>query len=130
MASDGNEFMINSKGFVGPEFSDRPVEGVRRVIAIGDSCTFSEGFWRLAYPGILQELLADRSGEPFEVLNAGIEGYNSTFALERLRHEIIRYRPQLVTIYIGWNDLMKTDPGNASATGSTPPSRGRWTTAI
>ena len=117
MAADGNEFLINSKGFVGPEFPDRPVEGVHRVIAIGDSCTFSEGFWRLAYPGILQELLADRSREPFEVLNAGIEGYNSTFALERLRHEIIRYRPQLVTIYIGWNDLMKTDPGNASATG-------------
>lgn len=113
---DGNEFLINSKGFVGPEFADHPAEGVYRIIAIGDSCTFSEGFWRLAYPRILQEVLAARPPGRFEVLNAGIEGYNSAFALDRVREEIVNYRPRLVTIYIGWNDLMKTDPANAAGT--------------
>jgi lysophospholipase L1-like esterase len=116
-ARDGSEFLINSRGFVGPEFTTRPEEGVYRIIAIGDSCTFSEGLWRLAYPGLLQELLTARSRGRFEVLNAGIEGYNSKFALDRVREEIVDYRPRLVTIYIGWNDLMKTDPANLAATG-------------
>jgi lysophospholipase L1-like esterase len=116
-AHDGNEFQINSRGFVGPEFSGLPEDGVYRIISIGDSCTFSEGFWGLAYPGLLQQALTAGSPGRFEVLNAGIEGYNSTFALDRLREEIVNYRPRLVTIYIGWNDLMKTDPANLAATG-------------
>ena len=114
---DGHEFRINSRGLLGPEFSDHPANGVYRIVAIGDSCTFSEGFWKLAYPTILQDLLADGTEGSFEVLNAGIEGYDSNFALSRLRDEIVKYRPQLVTIYIGWNDLMKSDPRNLAATG-------------
>jgi lysophospholipase L1-like esterase len=114
---DGNEFAINSRGLLGPEFADLPADGVDRIVAIGDSCTFSEGFWKLAYPAILQQILIDRTGRRFEVLNAGIEGYDSSFALSRLQDEIIGYKPRLVTIYIGWNDLMKADPANAGAAG-------------
>lgn len=114
---DGNEFLVNSKGFVGPEFAARPAEGVYRIIAVGDSCTFSEGIWRLSYPGLLQEALDERWPGRFEVLNAGIEGYNSTFARDRVRQELVGYRPRLIIIYVGWNDLMKSDPANMSATG-------------
>jgi lysophospholipase L1-like esterase len=111
----GQEFRINSKGFVGPEFDDQPAPGVYRIMALGDSCTFGTGFWQVAYPGVLQRLL-DGGGSPrrFEVINAGIEGYNSTFALARIRDELLRYRPRLMILYIGWNDLMKTDPSNVS----------------
>ncbi len=116
---NGNEFWINSKGFVGPEFDEQPAEGVYRIISVGDSCTFGAGFWKLTYPAIVESLLNEQNREnrKFEVLNAGIEGYNSTFALERIKQEIIPYHPNLVTIYIGWNDLMKVDPENLSATG-------------
>jgi len=109
----GQEFRINSKGFVGPEFDDQPRPGVYRIIALGDSCTFGTGFWQVSYPGVLQRLL-DGGGAPrrFEVINAGIEGYNSTFALDRIRDELLRYRPNLVLLYVGWNDLMKIDPSN------------------
>ena len=112
----GEEFWINSKGFVGPEFDDQPRPGVYRIIALGDSCTFATGFWQIGYPSMLERRLnAAGSRGRFEVINAGIEGYNSTFALERIREELLRYRPHLVIIYIGWNDLMKTDPANAAA---------------
>jgi lysophospholipase L1-like esterase len=109
------EFRINSKGFVGPEFDDRPRAGVYRIMALGDSCTFATGFWQIGYPSKLEGLL-NIGGPPrrFEVINAGIEGYNSTFALDRIRDELLRYRPNLMIIYIGWNDLMKTDPTSAS----------------
>lgn len=114
----GNEFRINSKGFVGPEFDNDPPAGVYRIIAVGDSCTFSTGIWNAAYPAILQSSLNSTSGPTkFEVINGGIEGFNSSFALERIKDEIIAYRPKLVSIYIGWNDLMKVNPDNLADTG-------------
>jgi lysophospholipase L1-like esterase len=118
----GHEFRINSKGFVGPEFDDEPTPGVYRMMALGDSCTFGSGYWQIAYPGVLQRLLDEEGASSrFEVINAGIEGYNSSFALARLREELLRYRPRLMVLYVGWNDLMKTDPSNEAGV-----DRHRW----
>ena len=115
---DGFEMVINSRGFLGPEFDQHPPADVYRIMAVGDSCTFSDGFWRLSYPGILQDYLNRAGGgKRFEVVNAGVEGYNSTFARERIEQELIGYRPRLVLLYVGWNDLMKVDPRNADAAG-------------
>jgi lysophospholipase L1-like esterase len=117
-AAKGKEFLINSKGFVGPEFADQPSAGVYRIIALGDSCTFTTGIWNIAYPALLQSFLNGAGPkQKFEVINAGIEGYNSSFALARIKDEIIGFRPRLVTIYIGWNDLMKVNPDHQSDTG-------------
>jgi lysophospholipase L1-like esterase len=108
---DGHEFRINSRGFVGLEFAEVPKPGTTRIIAVGDSCTFTLGLWEMAYPSVAQRILNNReSGAKFEYINAGIEGYNSTFALARIREEILQYKPHIVTIYIGWNDLMKQNP--------------------
>jgi len=106
-----DEFLINSKGFVGREFDQEKPKGTFRIISIGDSCTFTNGIWARAYPALLERLLSE--GQPqkaFEVINAGIEGFNSTLARARLTDEILTYDPDMVTIYIGWNDLMKTSP--------------------
>ena len=111
----GQEFWINSKGFVGPEFDARPPSGVYRIIAVGDSCTFATGFWKIGYPSILDQLLNNnRTPRRFEVINAGVEGYNSEYTLSRIRDDLLQYRPHLMIIYIGWNDLMKTDPASES----------------
>lgn len=114
----GEEFRINSKGFVGRDFTDVKPEGMYRIFALGDSCTFGDGYWRRAYPSMLEQLLdsADLGGQ-FEVINAGIEGYNSEYALARLRSELVAYDPDMLIVYIGWNDLMKLDPQNATAAG-------------
>jgi lysophospholipase L1-like esterase len=115
---NGEEFLINSKGFVGEEFDETPSPGTRRIISIGDSCTFTIGHWKKAYPNVLERLLNENSpSRRFEVINAGIEGYNSTSALARLKEELLRYRPDLVTIYIGWNDLMRENPESVASTG-------------
>lgn len=114
----GHEFRINSKGFVGPEFNDQPPSGVARIISLGDSCTFTLGLWEIAYPAVAQHIMnARKDRQSVEFINAGIEGYNSDYALTRLKDEIMRYDPRLVTLYIGWNDLMKVDPAHLSATG-------------
>ena len=113
-----DEFRINSKGFLGPEFSSKKPAGTFRIISMGDSCTFTNGVWARAYPALLQRSLTkDTSAERFEVINAGIEGYNSTLTRARLADEILNYDPDMVTIYIGWNDLMKTSPYDTPSSG-------------
>lgn len=117
--ADGNEFRINARGFVGPEFDEVPRPGVTRIIALGDSCTFTLGLWNIAYPAVAERKMnALTSPGRFEYINAGIEGYNSRYALARVKEELLRYRPDIVTIYIGWNDLMKQSPDSQDETGS------------
>jgi|GEM_PF-1991063 len=112
---DGRRIRINSKGFIGAEFADEKPDGIYRIFAVGDSCTFG-GDWNVSYPAFLQSVL-NSDGRRYEVINAGIEGYNSQQALGRIRDDILKYDPDLVTIYVGWNDLMKMRPGNMSSTG-------------
>lgn len=111
----GPRIRINSKGFVGVEFSDVKPAGIYRVFAVGDSCTFA-GDWDISYSAFLGKML-NTDGLRYEVINAGIEGYNSEYALGRLKDDILKYDPDLVTIYIGWNDLMKVSPSNMSSSG-------------
>jgi len=107
---------INSKGFVGPEFEKKKPADTIRVIALGDSCTFAGGWYETTYSGQLARLLKERHPDKhIEVINAGISGFNSEFALARLRDELLEYEPDMVTLYIGWNDLMKTNPVNQAA---------------
>ena len=114
---DGKEFVVNSRGFAGPEFEAQPSEGVYRIFALGDSCTL--GYWKYVYPSMLQDLLnSTHAGKKYEIINAGIEGYNSEYALARLKEDILQYSPRMVTIYIGWNDLMKIDPTKAAGSAS------------
>src|SRR6266853_1570449 len=111
----GARVRINSKGFVGVEFADVKPAGIYRVFAVGDSCTFG-GDWDVSYSAFLEKML-NADGQRYEVINAGIEGYNSEYALGRIRDDVLKYGPDLVTIYIGWNDLMKVSPGNMSSSG-------------
>ncbi|MBL7197998.1 MAG: hypothetical protein ISS47_07850, partial [Candidatus Omnitrophica bacterium] len=48
---------INSLGFRGKEFKKEKGNGVFRIIALGDSCTFGVGVKGTTYPEILEEQL-------------------------------------------------------------------------
>ncbi len=108
--------VVNSKGFIGPEFDAEKPKNVYRIFTIGDSCTF--GSMNVAYPGLLHTRLnAAGNGQKFEAINAGVEGYDSGFALARLKEDVLQYQPDLVTIYVGWNDFMKINPENKDEVG-------------
>lgn len=115
--SFGGIATINSQGFVGEELKE-PGPDLLRIAAVGDSCTYGGGFFT-AYPAKLQGMLEqrERPGVRYEVVNAGVSGLNSELALRRLRTRVLPLEPDVVTIYIGWNDLMKVDPfgGGGSA---------------
>jgi len=102
---------INSDGFVGKELEPEG-DDLWRIVAVGDSCTYGGGHKTDNYAAML-ELMLDQQAPPgrrYEVVNAGVSGLNSELALRRLRSKVIALEPDVVTIYIGWNDLMKVDP--------------------
>lgn len=103
--------VVNPAGFVGePLAPDGP--DLWRVVALGDSCTFGAGDGVDTYPAMLERRLEaeGRSGRRYEVVNAAISGLFARDALRRLRAEVPPLAPEVVTVYVGWNDLMKRSP--------------------
>ena len=99
-----NDFRINADGFKGPELDNS--HSRRRILALGDSTTF--GIGSHDYPRRLEDNLNQRGGS-FEVINGGVEGYSPSNVL----YEIKRYKalkPEIVTLYIGWNSLFSSSP--------------------
>jgi lysophospholipase L1-like esterase len=93
------ELRINSTGFKGPEVDHG--HSRFRILTLGDSTTF--GLGSVGYPEALAERL-NRDGATVEVINGGVEGY----CPRNILYEIDRYKalkPELVTLYIGWNAL-------------------------
>lgn len=99
---------INSLGFRGDDFSPQKEANTFRVICMGESSTF--GFFdrdQFTYPAILQELLRDPArglSKHGEVINAGIPHIDSDNLIAMLREELIKYDPDLITIYAAYND--------------------------
>jgi lysophospholipase L1-like esterase len=114
---------INARGFRGPEVTMRPATGTTRVIALGDSCTFGTYAYAGAdgsgkesravteplphsFPAQLEARLnGDGRSRRYEVMNAGVPGYASRQAALWFVSELAEYRPDIVIVYLGWNDL-------------------------
>jgi len=95
---------INSLGFRGKEFKKEKEKGIFRIIALGDSCTFGVGAEGTTYPEILEKKL-NTSNIKYQVINAGVPAYTSSQAFLYLRNELINYKPDLILVYIGWNNI-------------------------
>jgi hypothetical protein len=113
---------ISSDGFRTHVFEPKRA-GVYRILSLGDSGTFGQiqrgesyGYVNNPYPLALEKLLAERIGPGrFEVLNAGVPGYNSYQGLMLLRGKLRGLDPDLITVRYGWNDhfLSETPPGQS-----------------
>ena len=79
-----------------------PLAADATVLAFGDSLTYGTGTSRdKAYPAILQSLIKRK------VINAGIPGEVSEKGLARLPGLIAQYRPDLIIICHGGNDILR-----------------------
>jgi lysophospholipase L1-like esterase len=108
---EGGDIRVNQLGFRGPEVSIEKPKNVLRIVAIGDSTTFGLAGEGCPYPAQLEGLLnSNRETPRFEVINAGVEGYSSIYALRLIETRIAQLEPDLVIIYVGWNDLYSTWP--------------------
>lgn len=112
----GNTECINSIGLRCPELSKKKPEGTIRIIALGGSSTYIVSpLTGESYTDILERLLEERTGKQFQVVNAGTPGYSAYQSSMRLKHELIDYDPDLVTIYNLSNDMKifaMTDPAS------------------
>lgn len=100
----------NKQRFQGPEASIPKVPGVFRIMTYGDSNTDGPdtgGAWSQRLQDVLER--EHPHGQlKYEVLNAGVAGYSSYQGLMRFREEVSIYRPDLVLVSFGWNDLAYT----------------------
>jgi hypothetical protein len=91
------EVEYNSHGYREREFTPR-VDGVERIVVVGDSFTYGHGLPEpLSYPRLLETLLR-ATGERVEVLNLGVGGAeldrisrDAAFALRELDPDVLIY---------------------------------------
>ncbi len=108
---DPLQFWVPVRSFENTTSLEKP-KGIKRIATLGDSCTQGcadedQWTWALpfAYPDFLQDLLKTKmKNQSVEVLNAGVGSYTSFQGLRRLEHAVLKYHPDILTIYFGWND--------------------------
>lgn len=106
---------VSSQGFVSTReipFAKEP--GELRIITLGGSSTVGNGnVDEQTYPRILERLLQARfPGRKINVINGAAGGYTTRESLGYLQSRLIYYRPDIVIVMHGWNDMFyfaKTD---------------------
>ncbi len=98
---------INSAGFRGPEIPVAAPPGTIRIAVMGDSTTY--GFLlpeSSSYSRALEAELngAAAEGVSFEVINGGVPAYDLSHVEFRLRHRMMKYKPDVVLVMSGPND--------------------------
>jgi len=80
----------------------QPLAENASILAFGDSLTYGTGASRdKAYPAVLESLIRHK------VINAGVPGEISKKGLTRLRGLIDRYKPGLIILCHGGNDILR-----------------------
>lgn len=90
----GVQYTMNSRGLRGPEIGYARTTGRSRVVLLGDSVTWGFG---VGDGQTLADHLA-RAWHPTEVVNLAVAGFGSGQELMLLRHEGLRYEPDLVLL--------------------------------
>jgi lysophospholipase L1-like esterase len=105
--------VVNDQGFAQREpVSILRTPGTLRVIAMGESTTQGHDVDTGNYPLYLRKLfkMHGRDFSDAEVINAGVAGWVSDQIALRAERELTGYEPDVVILYVGWNDFQSYDP--------------------
>jgi hypothetical protein len=110
-----NVVTLNSNGLRDKEIAyDKPA-GEKRVLLLGDSVTFG---WGVSdgetFSDRMEPQLRSLTGIRWEVINAGVNGYNTQQEETYLRMEGIRYQPEIVVLLYNPNDVEPIIDPNAT----------------
>ena len=103
---EDSRLMTNSANFRGKEYDFQKPSHTYRILLLGDSVAFGR---HLNAEDLLSTILEDSLGKEcpeksFEVLNMGVEGYNTLQELELLKAKGLKYHPDLLIVYYCFND--------------------------
>ena len=102
---------MNRQGFRRAlDVSLTPADSVYRIITVGSSTTFDGNTSgdSSTWTARLEQTLNAGGGRRYEVLNAGVPGFEIFDDLVRLELELSRFKPNLIILYEGHNDLFNT----------------------
>jgi formylglycine-generating enzyme required for sulfatase activity len=92
---------IGPEAFRAPPARPEPTPGVVRIAFVGGSTTFD------GYPEAVGSRLANRFGAGrVEIVNMGVPASNGATSLLSMQRFLPRWRPHLVVVYHGFNDLV------------------------
>ncbi|MEO0563292.1 MAG: GDSL-type esterase/lipase family protein [Chloroflexota bacterium] len=99
---------MNEMGFRNELFELPKPEGVFRILALGGSTTYGYNVEReAAYPNQMGRILREDYGyENVEVINAGVELYDTLNSLVNFQTRGLEQEPDLVIVYHGINDAV------------------------
>jgi hypothetical protein len=106
--TDDNGFIVDADD--PPVTLQKPVD-TYRVIVLGGSTVMGQGAPRPSQNivGMLQKAVRERdltgpNGKRVEFINAGVFGYTSAQEYLYFVADLLRFKPDLVVVYDGWND--------------------------
>ena len=101
------ELKFNSNGFRGEEFSEEKPSNVYRIFMVGGSTMLgAETSNDTTISSILQNMFdSEDLDTEIEIINSGISGGNTLSELELIKSKLVKYEPDLIIMYDGWNDL-------------------------
>lgn len=106
LKSGAFDISINSLGLRGPKVSIQKPTGVQRIAVIGGSSVY--GYLvndDQVAARLLEARLQATMDQPFEVLNAGVPGYDLAQSTARFREVVLPMQPDIVILYLGYNDI-------------------------
>ena len=102
----GVRVQVNDYGLRSRPLSMRPAAGTHRLLALGDSATFGEAVAvEDAWPSVLERELARRGRQGWEVVNGGVEGWNSLAEVAWLSARGLALAPETIVVAVNLNDF-------------------------
>lgn len=95
----------NSLGLRGADVPTDKPDGTLRIAVVGGSSAFGYFASDGQEAAQLLEDALNHAGHPTEVINAGVPGYNLFQTIPRYRNLVAPLHPDIVIVYLGWNDL-------------------------
>jgi lysophospholipase L1-like esterase len=102
---------VNAQGFRGPLVDAKKPAGVFRIACVGDSHTFGYGVAEgNTWPDALREALSRLPlSQPCEVMNCGVNAYDTEQEVLFLEQYVLPYEPDLVLLQFYMNDTALRD---------------------
>lgn len=86
----------------------------RRIIFIGDSCTFGYGHLEdKTYIHLFENRINNSQSQLiYNAINAGVPGYSLYQGKEYFKRDLLKYQPEALVVCFGWNDQNLWSPLN------------------